>query len=107
MSGDQLQEIIKRLERLEKSVFSRNSQRENDTRSEDDFAGLKGGLRLLVSRGFFRTKKTLPETRQEIEKHGYHYSAPAIQTSLNRLSTRTGPLATFKEGGRKVYVRRK
>lgn len=107
MSGDQRQEIIKRLERLEKAFFSSNRRRENAIRSEDDFAGLKGGLRLLVSRGFFRTKKTLPETRQELEKHGYHYSAPAIQTTLNRLSTRTGPLATFKEGGKKVYVRRK
>ena len=72
-----------------------------------DSKSLKGGLRLLISRGFFKTKKSLGATRQELVKHDYHYSAASIQTTLNRLSTRTGPLAAFKEDGKKVYVRRK
>ena len=107
MSGSELQEIIKRLDRLEKSVFSSKRGQEVATRSVDDYAGLKGGLSMLVARGFFRTKRTLSVTRQELEKHDYHYSAAAIQTTLNRLSKRAGPLATFREGGTKVYVRRK
>jgi hypothetical protein len=98
--------IEQRLTRLEKAVFGPTKGQTRET-SAKGFAGLKGGLHLLISRGFFKTKKALAATRHELEKHDYHYSAAAIQTTLNRLSTRTGPLAAFKEGGKKVYVRRK
>ncbi len=105
MDESQLSSIIKRLERLEKAVIrDRNQERPI---KPDDFAGLKGGINLLISRGFFRTKKHLSSTKQELEKHDYHYSAAAIQTTLNRLSKRAGSLATFREGGKKVYVKRK
>lgn len=105
MDETDLRDIIRRLERVEKVVFGDKKARQPAQRN--GFAGLKGGLNLLISRGFFKSKRALSDTRQGLEKHGYHYSAPAIQTTLNRLSKRGGPLATFREGGKKVYVRRK
>lgn len=101
-----VKKIEERLTRLEKAVFGSKRGKVRETPAKG-FAGLKGGLHLLISQGFFKTKRALAATRQELEKHDYHYSAAAIQTTLNRLSTRTGPLAAFKEGGKKVYVRRK
>lgn len=106
MNEKTAKKIEDRLTRLEKSVFGRKKGLIRETAAEG-FAGLKGGLHLLISRGFFKTKKALAATRQELEKQDYHYSAATTQTTLNRLSTRTGPLAKFKEGGKKVYVRRK
>ena len=106
MNDKTLKRIEERLTRLEKAVLGPGRRQQPETLAKD-FAGLKGGLHLLISRGFFKTKKALAPTKQELEKHDYHYSAAAIQTTLNRLSTRTGPLAAFKEGGKKVYIRRK
>jgi hypothetical protein len=106
MNDETLKKIERRLTRLERAVFGTKRGQTREA-SAKGFAGLKGGLRLLISRGFFKTKKALAITRQELEKHDYHYSAAAIQTTLNRLSIRTGPLAAFKEAGKKVYVRRK
>lgn len=106
MSEDQLKDIIKRLHRLEKAVFGGKGKPSQAVQVKG-FAGLKGGLRFLISRRFFKAKNSLGDCRQELEKHGYHYSAAAVQTTLNRLARRTGPLAAFKQGGKKVYVERK
>ena len=106
MDDKTINKIEVRLSRLEKAVFGTKTGQTRET-SIKGFAGLKGGLQLLISRAFFKTKRALAATKQELEKHDYHYSAGAIQTTLNRLSSRTGPLAAFKEGGKKVYVRRK
>jgi hypothetical protein len=106
MNENRSREIIKRLKGLEEAVFGKKGRQTRISQSEG-FTGLKGGLRLLIERGFFKAKKALSATKQELEKQGYHYSAAAIQTTLNRLSTRAGPLAAFREGGKKVYVRRK
>ncbi len=105
MDETQLSSIIKRLERLEKAVFL--DKKQERPVKPNDFTGLKGGINLLISRSFFKTKKNLSNTKQELEKHDYYYSPAAIQTTLNRLSSRTGPLAAFREGQKKVYVKRK
>lgn len=105
MDEDTSRKIIKRLERLEKAVFG--GEGKPSEAAVKGFTGLKGGLRFLISRGFFKAKKSLSACREELQKHGYQYSAAAIQTTLNRLSKRTGPLAAFREGGKKVYVKRK
>lgn len=104
--SNELKEIIKRLERLEKAVFGGGGKPPRTAQAKK-FAGLKGGLCFLLSNGFFKTKKTLADCRKGLEKHGYHYSAAAVQTTLNRMATRSGPLATFQQGGKKVYVERK
>ncbi len=107
MSKDPVQEIIKRIERLEKAVFRKKEKRAATSQQAEDFAGPSGGVRLLISKNFFKTKKILGDVRKALGKNDYHYGAPQVQTALNRLSTRTGPLAASTEGGKKVYVKRK
>ncbi len=100
--------IEQRLARLEGAVFGQKKGK-NPTRpaAGKNFDGPSGGVRFLVSKGFFMTKRGLADVRAALAKSDYHYVAPVIQTALNRQATRTGPLATFKEGGKKMYVNRK
>jgi len=101
--------IIKRLERLEKTVFSTGKK---DARAlaetKKEFKGPKGGILLLLSRGYFSSRKTATEITAELKKSGYDYRRQVVQTALNRLSKNMGPLTTgVKEGGKKAYVKRK
>ena len=73
----------------------------------ESYRGPSGGVRMLHSKGFFASVRTLGAVRDALAKEGYHYGAAPVQTALNRLSTRTGLLATSRKGGKKVYVRRK
>jgi hypothetical protein len=105
-SEQAIQKIIARLTRLERAVF-RKKAKQPPTAQKEDFAGPSGGARLLISKNFFKAKRTLRDVRKALGKNDYHYGSAQIQTALNRLSTRTGPLAASTEGGKKVYVRRK
>jgi len=82
MDNKEIKKIEERLTRLEKAVF-RKRARVVKEKALDEFGGLKGGIQLLISCGFFKAKKTLPEIRKELEKHYYHYIASAVQTTLN------------------------
>ncbi len=101
-----IQAFSARLARLEKTVFGKEEKPMRSS-SAQDFRGPSGGVRLLVSRGFFKTKRKLGEVRKALAKHDYHYGAAQVQTALNRLSTRARPLAAAREGGKKCYVKRK
>lgn len=104
-------DIIARIEALEKAVFG-NPAKVGKTAMRaslpgDEFKGSTGGLRLLVSNGFFNSRRKFSEIETELNRQGYHYSKQAIQTPLNRLSNQSGPLVGLKQGGHKVYVKRK
>jgi len=103
--------IEQRLARLEKAVFGRKGQTESTSKSAaktSNFSGPTGGVRLLVSQNFFKSERGLADVRAALEKQGYRgYVDAVIQTTLNRQSARNGPLATFKKGGKKLYVNRK
>jgi len=101
-----LKNLIRRLERLEKAVFEDKRKQAPKQRGQA-FTGPSGGVRLLISNGFFKTKRNLADVKKVLAKKDYHYGAAQVQTALNRLSTRTGPLAASTEGGKKLYVRRK
>lgn len=74
----------------------------------EDFKGITGGVRLLISRGFFKNKKrTFGEIRKDLNKNGYYSSLQAIQTALDQLSGPKGPLVKIKERGKNYYVERK
>lgn len=106
MSDAIIRQLMARIEKLEKVVFAREKTKPvKKTRS--GFAGPKGGILALMSQGFFKKKKTAPETKNGMAQHDYHYTIQAIQTALNRLSTKDGPLVSFAESGKKVYVQRK
>lgn len=105
-SGNAIREILSRLARLEKAVFGKKEKQAPGLKKQD-FTGPSGGVRLLVSKDFFKLKRNLGEVRKELAKNDYHYGAAQVQTALNRLSTRKGPLASSTEGGKKFYVKRK
>ncbi len=102
-------DIIARIEALEKAVFgpAAKAAKPAAAASDDQFKVSTGGLRLLVSNGFFNSRRKFSEIESELNRQGYHYSKQAIQTPLNRLSNQSGPLVGLKQEGHKVYVRRK
>lgn len=107
MQENIVRDIIHRLTRLEKEVFSNKSQKEDKQGLTKNFSGPSGGLKLFLSKGFFDKKRTLANVREELEKKNYHYSPKAVDHALRRLSKPGEPLVALKEGGRKVYVKRK
>lgn len=98
-----LAELILRIEKLERAVFSVP----RSTLPKKSFKGATGGIRFLVENNFFARRRLFSEVESELEKHGYHYSKQAIQMPLTRLSSAKGPLVTLRQKGRNVYVKRK
>jgi hypothetical protein len=93
-----------RLTRLEAAVFGGKGA---STKARHAEVGPTGGLRTLITQGFFKSKRNLADSRAALEKNDYHYSAQAVDMALKRLSKRDGPLVSFKEGGKKLYAKRK
>lgn len=98
--------LVTRIEKLEKAVFGGVKPKPQFS-GKKDFKGATGGLRLLISKGFFDRKRSFGEIKEALASHDYHYSNQAVQTPLNNLSKAGGLLVSFKEGGKKVYAKRK
>lgn len=71
------------------------------------YAGPKGGITLLFEKGYFKSKRSTQETKSSLEKEGYHYKRQVIQTTLNRMTSKSGSLVAMLNGATKVYVERK
>ncbi len=107
MNQDEVnKQIFEKLEKIEKVIFGDKKQ-DVVQREKQNFKGATGGLRLLISKGFFDKKQTFGTIKSGLAEENYHYSDQAIQTPLNNLSKSGGPLVGFKEGGKKVYAKRK
>lgn len=103
-----LQDLATRVEKLERAVFSKRTEKAQKIVSDkNEYSGATGGVRLLAKEGFFDRKRYLGETRTELEKRGYLYSAQAVQMPLTRLSKVGGPLVCLSENGRNAYAKRK
>lgn len=102
--AEQLETILKRLDKLEAAVFS---SAQAVPKKLMDFGGAAGGIKFLLKKGFFSKKRAAAEVKQELEQHGYHYAIAVVQTALNRASVKSGPLTSLKESGKKMYVARK
>ena len=98
--------LISRIEKLERAVFTRKSVK-SKTEDKQNFQGATGGLRYLISKGFFDRKHNFGEIKKGLADNSYHYSNQAVQTPLNNLSKAGGPLVSLKEKGKKVYAKRK
>jgi hypothetical protein len=109
MENNDIKSLAARIEKLEQVVFGggKNSRPKKLEKPTEDFSGPTGGIRLLISKKFFETKRGLSDVRKGISDQGYHYSVQAVQTGLNRLSKLGGPLVAFREGGKKIYAKRK
>jgi hypothetical protein len=98
--------IEQRLARLEKAVFGAKDKQAL-TKPAKGFKGATGGVRFLISEGFFKKKQGLSEVRTALSSNGYHYSKQAVHGALNNLTSKGGPLVSLEEAGRKVYAERK
>ncbi len=98
-----LSDLARRVEKLEQAVFGGGKPKA----VKQSFEGATGGLRLLVTDGFFNRARYFSEIETELRKRGYLYSKQAIQTPLNWLSASRGPLVSIRDKGRKVYAKRK
>ena len=101
-----LKDLQSRVKALEDIVFTKR-QKTVPKKDSGDFKGATGGIRLLLSKGFFDRKRTFGEINEALASHNYHYSRQAVQTPLNKLSKAGSLLVGFSEGGRKVYAKRK
>ncbi|MCR4324492.1 MAG: hypothetical protein NUV69_02300 [Candidatus Curtissbacteria bacterium] len=104
---EQIQQIKKRLEKLESAVFDNIAQEKVTNSQNKKYDGSKGGILLLIDKNFFEKPRTAPQVKTAMAEQGYNYSIQVIQTTLNRLSIKSGPLTTMKEGKTKVYAKRK
>ena len=114
MSGDpmtvelELKSLRDRVSKLEKAVFAAGELKpRKQEQAGKGFKGATGGVRLLLSKGFFRSKKRLSDVTASLKQEGYLYSQQAFHDALRRLSKAGGPLVTIREGGNKVYAERK
>ncbi len=98
-----------RILRLESKPVS-DSQPKKDKKGKSlaiEYSGPAGGVRFLLNTGFLKVKRNLSSIREELKKNDYNYPRQSVNTALGRLSGIKGPLVTLKEGGKKVYVKRK
>jgi len=106
MDDKSFKAIEKRLTRLEKAVFG-SKEGQEVKKPAKGFGGATGGVRFLISKGYFKKKRALAEIRSALAQHDYHYSAQAVHEALKRLIQKGGPLVSLREGGKKLYVNRK
>ena len=104
-----LKNILSRLDKLERVVFTTKSlkPRKNREKSSEDYKGATGGIRLLITEGFFDNKRLFKEVRSKLTQKGYYYSRQAVQSGLNNLSKKNGPLVVLEEKEGKKYAKRK
>ncbi len=107
--GRRIEELENRVAALEKAIFVRNDV-PVPLSLEKKSGGQKGpsvGLRILVSNGFFESKRDLGDVREALADIGYLYSRQAVDMALKRFSQREGVLVSLKESGQKFYALRK
>jgi hypothetical protein len=101
-------DILKRLQRLEETVFSAGKKAALKKQSGNEFSGPKGGALLLISKGFFSRQKNAAQVVTELETLGYiGYQRQVVQNALNRLSANKGQLIASTEEGVRMYAKRK
>lgn len=74
------QEIFERLEKIESTLVGKKSSKFKEIKQEN-FSGAKGGILLLISKGFFSKKRNAPETKIELDKLEYFYNIQVVQTT--------------------------
>lgn len=101
----EFKQLVSRVEKLEKVLL--REPKTKDLGTNEKFSGASGGVRLLHSNGFFDQRRKLADVRTEMRKHGYDYSLQAVDAALARASKPGHILTTFREGGGKLYAKRK
>lgn len=103
----EMKKLVARIDKLEKTVFGENKPARAKTVVGGKVSGPAGGLKLLISKGFFNSKRNLEQAKTALEKDSFYYSVQVVNTALTRLAKLSGPLVSLRENGRKYYVVRK
>jgi hypothetical protein len=72
----------KRILKLEKILLQESKKQPQNSNDENNFKGLIGGIRFLISKGFLNEPKTSKENQEELKKEGYHYSIKSVDKIL-------------------------
>lgn len=107
-TNERFSKIEKRLKKLENAVFKKSTSGKKQGKSSKDYAGLSGGIRLLIDNGFFKKLRELKEIVAELKRENYHYAKAAISRALARDFVKKAKILTrIKEGKNFKYVLRK
>jgi hypothetical protein len=101
----EIEQLKARVERLERTLAP--TPKSKAPTKGADFKGATGGVRFLVSEGYFRSQRIFGDIIAELKKRGYLYSKQAFQDALTRLSRPGGPLVRITDKGKKIYAERK
>ena len=110
INEDWMKRVLERLDNLEVRVSSIEKSIatvEKMPTVKKEFTGLVGGLRKLYYEGFFDTPKPLKQILDEMERHAYYYSAPAVNTTLTRYFVKKNLLTRTGKRGKWKYVKKK
>lgn len=104
--SNQIKDILSRIVKLEKAVFATGGKQSSKASVKpDNFTGPKGGILLLLTKGYFSTPRFATDVKEALVKHNYHYTIQAVQVALLRLCKTE--LVVIKVDGKKAYVKRK
>lgn len=105
---ERISKIKKRLEKIEKVLFSDKPQVSGKMTKQKKYSGLVGGLEYLIDNGFFSKPKLLKEIVGGLKVQNYHYSMASISKILARdFVNKKRILNRIKEGKNYMYVIRK
>jgi hypothetical protein len=116
MIENEIQEVIDMLKdhgnricALENTQKKKNNVtgEEKKNQNQKNYSGPKGGVLLLLDRGFFKDRKTVDDVHNALEKEKFIYKKDVARTTLNRLANSKGPLVKINENGKKFYAQRK
>jgi hypothetical protein len=72
-----------------------------------DFRGPTGGVKKLISEGYFKQQRQFADIMSQLHKDGYLYRKQSFHNALTDMSKTGGPLVAIKQGTKKVYAERK
>jgi hypothetical protein len=99
-----IQDHERRISKLEQVIFVEKVKPEG----KQEFKGLSGGIKYLISKGFLSTPKSVKEIQEEMKKEGYHYRYQSISKLLSvDFMKKRKVLTRIKENGIWKYVIRK
>lgn len=75
----QLKKLDDRVSKIERDIYAKKIKVKPKAQ---DFKGLIGGIRLLISNGFLDSPKNVKEIREELKREGYHYSYQSVDKIL-------------------------
>ncbi len=106
--NERFSKIEKRLEKMEKVLFSEKSTVGKKTVKQKKYSGLAGGIQLLIDNKFLNNPKDVPTIVSELKRETYHYPTESVRTSLSRDFTKKQRILTrILENNKYKYVIRK